>query len=232
LKFPYLTDEQIKDAARQLLGRVFGSPSEAGSHVDLEAVIYDYLCEKENLSFNDEDPLEPEDGEEVLGKTLPRAGKILIHGPLRSDRMSGRYRFTVGHEIGHWVLHRPLVLADAQQLSLLTPPEGYEFISLNRSVFPGEKRQVPPEEWQANRFASYLLVDPDLLTTHFTRRFGAPPLPRREGGGVARVPNLHEFARATASQTARRQRPLYVEFGLSVEAMAVTLKQRGLVVDE
>jgi hypothetical protein len=232
LKFPYLSDEQIRDAARQLLGRVFGSPSEAGFHVDLEAVIYDYLCEKEDLSFNDEDPLAPEDGEEVLGKTLPRTGKILIHGPLKSSRVLGRYRFTVGHEIGHWVLHRPLVLADAQQLSLLADPQGYEFVSLNRSIFAGDKQQVPTEEWQANRFASYLLVDPELLITQFTRRFGTPPLPRREGGGVARVPNLHQFALETASRVARRQRPLYVEFGVSIEAMAVTLKQRGLVVDE
>jgi hypothetical protein len=229
LKFPYLPEADIDHAASALLMRAFGSPDQSAPFVDLEALVYDYLSEKEDLIFDDEKPLPPERGEIVLGKTIARPGKILIHSVLKDESPLGRYRFTVAHEIGHWVLHRPIMLADAQQLSLLDIPPS-ELVSLNRAVFPSEKQEavLPPEEWQANRFASALLVQPALLDREFRLRFGAPPAVWDPRAGVG-APNLRFFAREFAKERVRRKSSLAEMFGLSVEAMAVTLQQRGFV---
>jgi len=86
--------------------------------------VYDYLCERESLSFDDECDLGTENGEEILGRMKPLVGKIEITAGLKRGPDLGRYRFTVAHEIGHWVLHRSLFLADAARLDLFAsaPP--------------------------------------------------------------------------------------------------------------
>lgn len=230
MEIPYLPLEHIESAAEELLQRALGSSS-GDSYVDLDVVVYDYLCEEDGLSFNDEGPLSPEQGEPVLGKTLPFKGKILIHGPLKGEGPIGRYRFTVAHEIGHWVLHRPLVLADAQQLSLLDEQRNFEFTSLNRSVFPtiANGQHLAPEEWQANRFASYLLVGSKRLREEFAGRFGHPPRIWRDGPTPS-FPTVRLLARDLASRKVRGKPPLHATFGLSIEAMSVTLLERDLVV--
>jgi hypothetical protein len=42
--------------------------------------------------------------------------------PAEFPAKEGRYRFTVGHEVGHWQLHRHLFLANACQDSLFEAP--------------------------------------------------------------------------------------------------------------
>lgn len=230
VKYPFLTPDAIESAAERLRASAFGA-DRLDPFIDLEALIYDYLCDKEELVFDDEHILPPEDGDEVLGKMFPLRGKILIHEPLKRERPLGRYRFTVAHELGHWVLHRPLYLAEAQQIPLFDSRLDVQMTSLNRSVFPGANQATPKEEWQANQFASFLLVPPALLRDEFRRRFGAPPAAFRDGN-VARAPNLRFFARDFATKRIRNKHSLHELFGLSAEAMTVTLLQRGLVVDQ
>jgi Zn-dependent peptidase ImmA (M78 family) len=231
VKYPFLTPEAIESAAERLRASAFGA-GRLEPFIDLEVLIYDHLCEQEELVFDDEHCLPPEDGEEVLGKMFPLRGKILIHEPLKRERPLGRYRFTVAHELGHWVLHRPLFLADAQQIPLFGPRIDVQMTSLNRSIFPNGTQEVRlTEEWQANRFASLLLVPPTLLCDEFKRRFGAPPAVYRDGG-VPHLPNIRFFARDFATKKVRGKASLHELFGLSAEAMTVTLLQRGLVVDQ
>ena len=72
------------------------------------------------------------------GLTKPN-GEILIpedvyHGALDDD---GRPRFTMSHELGHWLLHR----------------ESFGFARANQNV---PRYQCP--EWQANTFGSFVLM--------------------------------------------------------------------------
>lgn len=231
MKYPFLTPEKIETAADRLRQCIADRIS-SDRPLDLDAVIYDHLCETEDLIFDDGQSLPHENGEEVLGKFFPVRGKILIHAPLKLDHRPGRYRFTVAHELGHWVLHRPLFLADAQQGSLFDVRAETELTSLNRSVFPvSTDVQIAQEEWQANQFASYLLVPRTDLVKAFTTRFGAPPAPLRDGR-VSTFPTKRLLARDLATRSVRRKLPLHEQFGVSIEAMAVTLLQRELVVDE
>lgn len=233
MRFPFLPIAEIDHAAEMLLTRAFGAIDTLDPFVDLEELVYDWLSEMEGLIFDDENPLPTEDGEAVLGKTIARPGKILIHAPLKTERSLGRYRFTVAHEIGHWVLHRPVILADEHQLSLLSPGPSFEFVSLNRSVFPRDlsSTSLPPEEWQANRFASALLAPQVILEREFKVRYGTPPAVWKDGGAT-RLPSFRSFAREVAAQRVRRKPPLAEMFGLSLEAMAITLQERHLVVPD
>ena len=52
--------------------------------------------------------------------------------PGENPSMQGRYRFGVGHEIGHWRLHRVYVASDPDQAALFDTSGAEE--QLDRSV--------------------------------------------------------------------------------------------------
>lgn len=229
MKFPYLTEGRIEVAAARTLRDAFGD--DVPYPVDLDFLVFEHLCSRDHLIFDDERDLGFEDGDQVLGKTLPRSREILITSALRGGP-EGRYRFTVAHEIGHWVLHRPLFLADSSQADLFgAAAESTELVSLNRSIFQGHLAAVPPEEWQANYFAAALLLNEDVLQRAFRDRFGENPLVLRDAKG-ARAPSLRALSRMVASKEFNGGGSLCGLFGLSKEAMAIALERRGYVVEE
>lgn len=234
MRYPFLTADYIEQSATTLLQRALGAAAHSRPDVDLESLVYEYLCEQESMSFTDEEELGWEDGEQVLGRTWPIAGKIEIGRCLKAPGEEGRYRFTLAHEIGHWVLHRPLFLAAAANLDLFGRQQPLEMLtSLNRGVFPdGARRPVPPEEWQANRFAVALLFQPEVLRLECERRFGTLPMPRRSRRHQLVTRTLREFARHLARTTVNGCGPLCTVFGVSAEVMAIALETRGYVVED
>ena len=234
MKYPWLEAEDIEAAAKKLLAACFGARAATWPLVDIDKLVYDHLCEHERLSFTDERDLGWENGDQVLGRMLPLAGKIEITAALKRPGESGRYRFTVAHEIGHWVLHRQLFLAEAEALDLFASSDADACLtSLNRSVFPGfGTGRVPPEEWQANRFAVDLLIDADVLREEFVRRFDTPVVAWHTTDWAPRSASLRGHARQLAGAERRDCEPLCRVFGLSTEAMAIALEQRGYAVEE
>ncbi len=226
MKYPYLSKSKIEQAALSLIVDAFGEGYVRIPLLDLEAVVFDHLYETESLYFTNESDLGYEDGNKVIGKTSPIAGKIEICKSVREVGPVGRYRFTVGHELGHWVLHRPLFLADQNQLTfeMGAESENGPITSLNRDVFPSGTGRVPTEEWQANRFAIALLVDMETLRTEFESRFTKGPI-RCEPG------TLRTTSRNIARETVNGLKPLAETFGLSNEAMAISLESRAFVTD-
>lgn len=236
--FPYLTEEAIDGAAAQLLHRAFGGPWRDRRPVDLDELVYEYLSPREELSYNDEAELPPEEGEIVLGKTLPMRGQILLNRILKLEADPGRARFTLAHEIGHWVLHRRLILAQAQALDLFSDHDGvapdYALVGLNKAIFPAScaPSAVRREEWQANRFATALLVDPVVLREEFEARFGPPPVARATQAWRYKAASVRALAQLLARGTTGSHPPLREVFGLSTEAMAITLESRAYVVEQ
>jgi hypothetical protein len=230
MKYPYLTDSRIAASAERLLADAFGNLDAVPAAVDLDVIIYDWLCEKEDLVFSDESDLGvDENGDEILGVTYPRAGRIEITSRLRSGpHLKGRYRFTVGHEVGHWVLHRPLFLGRDANLELFDPNAVSNWggiISLSRNVHVFSGKDVPREEWQANRFAALLLINPIRLREEFERRFGEAPAVAIGQEGVEGL-----AGRLARSVTAGKP-SLANEFDVSGEAMAVALLAREYVTE-
>ena len=237
MEFPYLEQAVIECEASALLRAVFGEPWQLRKPVDLESIVYDYLSPREGLSFNDEAVLPLEGGEVVLGKTLPIRGKILLNRILKADSDRGRGRFTLAHELGHWVLHRKLFLGRGEALDLFPKSAGadddFEFVGLNRSIFPSScgPGAVAREEWQANRFAVALLINPDVLREEFSLRFGVPQIARSSRQWRLHSRTIRELASRLARSSVNGHPPLRELFGLSVEAVAIALESRGYVVE-
>lgn len=230
--FRWLSTAEIEAKALGLLRRTFGEALDRSRPIDLEDVLC-HLSEAEHLSYDLDAELPPEDGDTVLGKTLPLQRKILISQALRGD--PERARFTIAHEIGHWVLHRPAVVESAQQLALLDAREGlYEFGGFTGSgtwVLGRSRTTVPREEWQANRFAVALLIDTSVLAQEFERRFGERVIARQSPQWRFRNQSLREHSRWLARYTADAHPPIREVFGVSIEAMAIALETCGHAVE-
>jgi len=226
VNFPYLSNHDIDTEAERLRLEALGTRAQVVP-VDLEIVVYDYLCEAEQLSIDDDAYLPDEEGDEVLGKTLVRAGRILINRRLKTAGDLGRYRFTLAHELGHWRLHRPQVLAAADQRALFPEMAEADVITtLNRSIVGPNP---PRHEIQANRFGATLLINPQALQREFAARFGAaaatPVLAH------ASDLTLRERGRLLAGHAVGVSPSLASAFAVSIEAMAIALEARGYLAD-
>jgi len=220
--FPYLSNTVIDGEAERLRFEALQSRA-SDVPVDLDAIVYDYLCDRDALIIDDENDLPDEDGEEVLGKTMVRAGRILINRRLKQSGDTGRYRFTVAHELGHWQLHRPRILAADEQTGLFPDLVGGDVITtLNRSIV-GPK--PPRHEIQANRFAATLLINHHVLRREFTARFDGATLSKLIGR--ARALGSREKGRTVAAYSGPNSRSLAALFAVSIEAMAIALESRG-----
>jgi len=153
--------------------------------------------------------------------------------PAENSSMLGRYRFTLAHEAGHWRLHRHLFRRAANQLKLL--PEGVE-----RPEYICRSSDTNPIEYQANRFASCLLMPREMVKKAWEDWRGSmdsiylddlrvqqqaivtAEVMRRGGmkSGDDAVDNmLLEYA----------SRPLAQVFQVSPEAMRIRLEEMGLL---
>jgi Zn-dependent peptidase ImmA (M78 family) len=121
------------------------------------------LAEKHQISFRFEQDLgfSPR-GRKILGQFEFAPEQISIDRILQYD--SPRFRWTLCHEIGHWVLHRfidprtisrdqPAFVDTRQQLQFTEP----------RSKFTAQWSELKWIEWQANQFASSLLLPEPIL---------------------------------------------------------------------
>ncbi len=220
MNFGFIPDVQIDAAALRLKVDALAPDKLHDVPVDLDSVVFDCLCERDELVVDLDTELEDEDGEEVLGKTVIYPGRIQINARLRPD--SGRFRFTLAHEIGHWILHRPILLAARDQVGLFMEVGVVAALTtLNRSLTDA---RPPREEIQANRFAASLLIDHDRLRSEFHARFGTDgPSHVLRANGASKWP-LRDQARFLAA--AGPALPLSQLFSVSVEAMAIALESR------
>jgi len=161
----FIPDKRIERAADGLLadyGEAFTQITEPP--VPVEEILECHL----DLSLGFED-LEQRLGEpSVLGATWIDEKEVLVDAsldPTIYPIREGRYRFTVAHEAGHWVLHR-----HALQESKWTPLfDGRP----QPSIVCCSTARKPRIEIQADLFASYLLMPKELVLQHWEKRFGS-----------------------------------------------------------
>lgn len=72
-----------------------------------------------------------------------------------------RRRFTIAHELGHWVLHRPGQQRLFCRRGTVAPEDG-DFDGTH-----GERPPLPEIEGEANAFAAALLMPPALIEHHY-----------------------------------------------------------------
>ena len=137
--------------------------------------------------------------------------------PATYPAMLGRYHFTLAHEAGHWRLHRQLFLRRANQHSLFAE-------SVDRPEYICRSSDTEPIEYQANRFASCLLMPREMLKRawHEWRDWMDPiflPDLRAAHGGDGTDEMIMENA----------VRPLAGKFQVSPEAMRIRAEQLNLL---
>jgi Zn-dependent peptidase ImmA (M78 family) len=88
------------------------------------------------------------------------AGTIVVDASLMPEENHHRRRFTIAHEVSHWIIHRQMYYADGNKFNLR---QSRPYIACrkantnrdNRREFWSESDWL---EWQADRFASSMLM--------------------------------------------------------------------------
>jgi hypothetical protein len=174
---------------------------------------------------------------DILGAIYILEELVLIHqhlDPGADPFKLGRYNFTVAHEIGHWQLHRSYV-ANSPKAMPFDAPSHPTFICRS-------SQKHKPIEWQANRFASCLLMPRRRVLDEWKAFLNDA----RDTDGVlaAALPNGTWVKHSQAMIYARTKkfhngghdlvceevtRPIAERFGASVEAMRIRLEELGLL---
>ena len=164
---PYLSDADIEAEANMLLKSFeakYGTIQAAATPLD--EIIENHL----GLGFEITDLGHPA----ILGQLDIKQNLIRINtllDPHQDRRKEGRYNYTLAHEGGHQVLHRPYAEALMEAPSLFDNEEEENEIILCR-----REDQKAPIEIQADKFASCLLLPRDKLRQEFQAYFGKPTI--------------------------------------------------------
>jgi len=149
LKVPYLSDAQIESATQELLRRYTkwkGAPPRPPIPVD--AIVEGVL----ELTLEVTDLRARLGKDDVLGATWLNDALVVIDQSLEGNE--GRFSFTLGHEVGHWQLHRPLIEMDKVTIPLYSREDG----AAKTPAIVCRDSQRDAAEIQADKFASCLLM--------------------------------------------------------------------------
>lgn len=87
--------------------------------------------------------------------------------PTEHRNKEGRFRYTVGHEIGHWVQHRHYFLENPDQQVL------FPKTASTPTVICRTSQAKEPIERQADYFSAYLLMPKDMVLAAWERQRGS-----------------------------------------------------------
>jgi len=146
----------------------------------------------------------------------------------------GRYRFTLAHELGHWVLHRQFVMSDKTQQALCGDNSTPDIICRS-------KGRRPRIERQADQFAGCLLM-PEWLLRPAWKDFTGGELPIDDATLGTLVPRIDPKRMAIDISGVEKElnpirlmrevfcEPLARQFAVSDEAMRIQLESLGLLI--
>jgi hypothetical protein len=120
----------------------------------------------------------------LSGLLLPSLGEIWVNAAEARD-WPPRRRFTIGHELGHWCMHR----------------KGGTIWCRAHAVDAEDdaRRAYPPEESEANEFAAALLMPAALVRRHYERLRRTDP-----DGCFQQLCRIFETSGAAMSRRLRR----------------------------
>jgi len=157
----FLSDQQIEQDTQALLAAYCHQQGKAlRNPVPVDDILETHL----GLSL-DFDNLQKMLGiPDVLGALWVDKREVFIDqslDPYEYPDMEGRYHFSVGHEIGHWCLHRPYLANAGTQADMFTDGEPQPAVICRTSQ---AKERI---ELQADRFAACLLMPSRLVQKCF-----------------------------------------------------------------
>ncbi|MBF0160406.1 MAG: ImmA/IrrE family metallo-endopeptidase [Magnetococcales bacterium] len=222
IKADYLPKGDIERATQQLLGQY---QQRFPLHDDRPIPVEEIL-ESQGLTLELED-IRASHGAGVLGYLSVQQRLVVVDytlDPTEDPGQEGRYRFTIGHELGHWWLHRHLIdRSIAGQLSLFDEVESPDFIC--------RSGDIDPVEWQANQFAAFLLMPTERVKSAWIALHGTlVPYLAAEEMAEQRA-SSRWYGRSDKPPVALARR-LASQWAVSAQAMQLRLLDMGLVRDE
>ena len=158
--YPYLKNSTIEKESAKLLESFC---KDKGQKIAAPVPVFDII---EHLGY---DVDFRKDGiyedKNLLGGTLIDQKTIEINENLIDHE--GRMHFTAAHEVGHIVLHVPFYNEKHGK-----DVSEHKIISRKDCGFEGTKKE--PEEWQADKFAAYLLMPSALIKKTFYKNYNRP----------------------------------------------------------
>ncbi|MBA2522568.1 MAG: ImmA/IrrE family metallo-endopeptidase [Solirubrobacterales bacterium] len=106
------------------------------------------------------------DGQSLSGLLLPSVGEIWVNAD-EARQWPRRRRFTIGHELGHWILHQ------REQTALFCRHGQVEADPAAEAAPAAERPALDPIEEEANHFAAALLMPAALIRREYERTGGA-----------------------------------------------------------
>lgn len=166
ISYPYLKNSTIEKESKKLLGDF---SNKTGHKLSAPIPVFDII---EYLGY---DVDFRKDGiyedKNLLGGTLIDQKTIEINENL-SDH-EGRMNFTAAHEVGHIILHVPFYNEKHGK-----DVSEHKIISRKDGGFEGTKKE--PEEWQADKFAAFLLMPSVLVKRAFHKNYNKSVNVRRK----------------------------------------------------
>jgi len=231
---PFLTDKAIEGEAALLLAEFCEQQRPVvAPPIPIDDVIELHL----KLTFEIGDLQSLFRAADVHGAIWINEGRLVVDqslDPSHNPRKLGRYRFTLGHETGHWRLHRTHYLKNEAQRSLFDKQSG-------KPAYVCRSNQKPRVEMQADRFSAFLLMPRDFVLRAWEQHRG-------NLDPVTLDDLRKQEAEILAAETSRRGRldtdreslddamldwfglPLAKLFEVSPEAMRIRLETLGLLV--
>jgi Zn-dependent peptidase ImmA (M78 family) len=182
---PFYTQDYIENKAFEVLHRCGTASGQTLTH-PLEDESLELLVEFLTDNF-DQAADTASYGVDIDGFTVfARHGKpsVVLNQDLLNSTYRLRRRFTIGHELGHVVLHQPLYERDDRQLDLLVQKELVPVYCAKQDI----ERSVDWCEWQAGHFGGALLMPKRLVHQRLADRDSNLVNPVRAGTlGAERV---------------------------------------------
>jgi hypothetical protein len=217
MKVPWISKQRIAEKANQLIE---GFQAMAGYTVRPPIPVEDIVERYLNLTLIYDD-LQKILGKNILGATYVESRTICVNERLFEDGSEGRLVFTCAHEVGHWVLHRQYLKSENEK------PSG------NNTIVCTTKDSKAPIEWQADYFASCLLMPEKEIREAFDKVCSSKPF-------VVENTMSDNSERGQSSQPYVEQWPFIsaamCELGgftnVSKHAMIIRLQDLGLLVNK
>lgn len=218
MKVPWISREAIAVRAEALIEDF---QTRAGYQVSPPVPVEEIMERSLRLTIRYLDLSEVFRDRQVLGATYIEKRLVCIHERLFDQGSEGRLVFTCAHEAGHWVLHRRYV---GSQGGRRKEKDAIVCTSSNARE---------PIEWQADYFASCLLMPERAVREAFEKVCAAEPIVIRHAKALAREglpcpqPYLEQWPFIAAAMC---------EVGgfsnVSLQAMMIRLQDLGLVVNK
>ena len=216
---PILSDEEIEIVAYRILELYSAKCLEKPMRTPIVEILK-YLKENFGLKvyFGN---VGWKNGVIIVGKTVFPQSAIFLDKEIASrDEDEGLFRFTVAHEIGHWILQSGKMIIYEKPLLQTEDTE---------NLFPVGKKLVTPKDWmehQANVFAASLLMPKETVKIALINKQKEMGIHRNQGKIYldSQPINQRDFYEIVSH--------LKFIFGVSMRAMRIRLNTLGLIVEE